>query len=201
MTSEQKLSFTPFRRVLLLWLAVVTWLATSGRLSALQPPLPQLLIVALTVALVVAGAVLPGFRDWLAHVSLRAVVAFHVTRYVGIAFLVLHARGQLPTAFALPAGWGDILVATLAIPIVLFLPHPASRPRLLMLWNALGLADILGAVFSATRLSLANPDSMRALLHFPLSLVPTFLVPLIIASHLLVFSRLRKLAAAIKAQP
>ncbi len=69
-----------------------------------------------------------------------------------------------------------------------------------MLWNALGLADILGVVFSATRLSLANPESMRALLRFPMSLVPTFLVPLIIASHLLIFSRLRKLAAAIRAQ-
>ena len=201
MTTSETPSFTPFRRVLLLWLLGVTLLGTSGRLAALEPPLPQLLIVALTLALIAAGAVLPGFRDWLAHVSLRAVVAFHLTRYVGIAFLVLHARGQLPAVFAVPAGWGDILVATLAIPIVLFLPHPASRPRLLMLWNALGLADILGVVLTATRLSVANPDSMRGLLRFPMSLVPTFLVPLVIASHLLIFSRLRRLAAAVRTQP
>ena len=97
MTTSETPSFTPFRRVLLLWLLGVTLLGTSGRLAALQPPLPQLLIVALTLALIAAGAVLPGFRDWLAHVSLRAVVAFHLTRYVGIAFLVTGLLGTTAT--------------------------------------------------------------------------------------------------------
>jgi hypothetical protein len=37
-----------------------------------------------------------------------------------------------------------------------------------------------------------DPASMQALLVLPLSLLPTFLVPLIIASHVLIFARLRR---------
>jgi hypothetical protein len=52
--------------------------------------------------------------------------------------------------------------------------------------------DILFVVLTAARLALAEPQSMAALLRFPLSLVPTFQVPLIIASHILLFARLRR---------
>ena len=60
------------------------------------------------------------------------------------------------------------------------------------LWNAAGLLDIMGVVVSAAEHALADRTSMAALLHLPLSLLPTFLVPLIIASHIFIFSRLRK---------
>jgi hypothetical protein len=36
----------------------------------------------------------------------------------------------------------------------------------------------------------ADPDSMSALLRLPLSLLPTFLVPILIGSHVLLFWRL-----------
>jgi hypothetical protein len=39
---------------------------------------------------------------------------------------------------------------------------------------------------------MANPSAMAALLRFPLSLLPTFLVPLIIISHVVIFSRLQR---------
>ena len=182
--------------MLFFWLAAACAAGVTGRIGALHPPLPQVLIAALTVLLVWAGVANKGFHEWLADVNLRPVVALHVTRFVGFAFLELSRRGQLPREFAIPAGWGDILVAALATNIVMFLPRPASRPQLLLLWNALGLADILNVVFSAARTAMANPDSMNALFRFPMSLVPTFLVPLIIASHVLIFWRLRRLAVA-----
>jgi hypothetical protein len=53
------------------------------------------------------------------------------------------------------------------------------------------LADILYVVGTAARLAFADPASMSALLRLPLALLPTFLVPLIIASHVFIFSRLR----------
>jgi hypothetical protein len=52
-----------------------------------------------------------------------------------------------------------------------------------------GAIDILFVVATASRLALADPDSMNALLHLPLSLLVTFLVPLIIADHVVVFWR------------
>jgi len=51
-------------------------------------------------------------------------------------------------------------------------------------------AIALDATSVSARLALADPDSLRPLLHLPLSLLVTFLVPLIIASHVVVFWRL-----------
>ena len=193
MTENHSPSAKPFLRVMLLWLLLAGGLGAAGVTAKLRPPVPQLTIVLLTAALIATGAAHRGLHAWLARVNLRGVVAFHVTRFVGIAFLVLYSKGELPYAFAVPGGWGDIAVATLALALVLFLPVPEAQPRLLMLWNALGLADILGAVFTGARLGMTEPGSMLALLRFPMNLVPMFIVPLVIASHLLVFWRLRQL--------
>ena len=58
---------------------------------------------------------------------------------------------------------------------------------LLLAWNTLGLIDIIFVVLSALRFGLKDWQSMRTLRELPLSLLPTFLVPLIIASHVLIF--------------
>src|SRR5512134_936228 len=176
-------SSTPFLLLGLVWLAIVIAAAGTGRLAALAPPRPQLLIVGLTTALVLAGLLLPAFRDWLATLPLRALVAFHIVRFVGIYFLILSSHGTLPAAFALPAGIGDILIAASALILVLLVPALSQRGRLVAGWNLLGLVDILFVVATAARLAIADPLSMVALLRLPLSVIPTFLVPLIIGSH------------------
>ena len=116
----------------------------------------------------------------------------HVTRFVGFYFLALYRRGELPYAFAVPGGYGDIAVAILAL-LVVFLPlDPARRTRFLTIWNVIGLTDIMLVVATAIRLNLADASQMRTLLHLPLSLQPTFLVPLIIATHVMIFARLAR---------
>jgi hypothetical protein len=183
-------SSTPYLIVGLVWFAAALVLAGTGRLALLRPPAPQLVLVGLTVALLVAGATLPGFRTWLAGIRLRQLVALHVTRFVGGYFLVLHARGELPYAFAVPGGWGDIAVATGALILVLFVRDLAASRPWLFAWNLLGLVDILYVVATAARLAFADPESMSALLRLPLALLPMFLVPLIIASHFFLFARM-----------
>ncbi len=131
-------------------------------------------------------------RVWALNVDVRWLVLFHVTRlFAGAYFLVLCQRGELPCGFARPAGWGDIIVAVLALAVV-----SATRTRfakmLLLVWNMLGLIDIIFVVFSALRFGLKDWQSMHALRELPLSLLPTFLVPLIIASHVLIFVRLTR---------
>jgi hypothetical protein len=79
-------------------------------------------------------------------------------------------------------------VASLAL--VLLILRPNSR-AIYQIWNMLGLADILFVVVTATRLALADPASMATLLRFPLSLLPTFIVPIIIFSHVVIFLRLK----------
>jgi len=192
-----KHSSRPFLTVVALWFVAACFAGLSGRVAAMTPPLPQVMIGMLTLALVLSGALHAGLRDWLKQVNLRGFVAFHLTRYVGIAFLLMYQSGSLPGEFALTAGWGDIVAATGAMAIVLLLRDPMSKPGVLLLWNTFGLADILLVVITATRIAMHSPADIRALLVFPMSLVPTFVVPLIIASHVLVLMRLRQLAKTI----
>jgi len=147
----------------------------------------------LTSGLILAGVLSPRFQAWASSVDLRVLVALHVTRFVGAEFLVYFRRGELPFAFAVPGAWGDMAVAATAI-LVLASGVPSTRGRRLLygVWNTLGLADLLFVVLTAARLGFADPDSVRALLRLPLSLLPTFLVPLLIASHVLIAVRLAR---------
>lgn len=175
--------------VLAFWFAAAYVLGESGSLAALEPPAPQTILLGLTTLLLVNSAVLPGFRGWLASLDLRRLVAVHLGRFVGIYFLILHGRGQLPYDFAVKGGWGDIVVAIGAV-VLLAVPGLIARRGVLLAWNVVGLADILFVVATAARSAAADPSSMRALLRLPLSLLPTFYVPLVIATHVWIFWRL-----------
>ena len=181
----------------LVWLAAALTLGATGATTRWRPPTPQLVLGGLTVLLLAAVVARPRFRRWLATLDLRWLVAVHPTRFVGLYFLVLYYRdGALPRAFAVPGGWGDIIVATLALGLLLAGGKLDGRPRLVGAWNAFGLLDILFVVATASRLALADPDSMNALLRLPLSLLVTFLVPIIIADHIVVFWRIGAHATA-----
>ena len=131
-------------------------------------------------------------RRWATRVDTRVFVAFHLTRFVGIYFLVLYGRGELPYEFAVIGGWGDIIVAMLAIPLIAMGPPEGRRRLAYLVWNVVGLADILFVVATATRLTLADPASLAPMLRLPLSLLITFVVPIVIATHIWLFHRLRE---------
>ena len=177
------------------WLLLAAVAGLTGRTAQLRYPAPQLVLGILTLLCLAAVTWAPSVRDWVNALDIRALTALHLTRFVGISFLLLHAAGKLPWAFAVPGGWGDIVVATLAA-VLLLLASPARDRTAWIAWNTLGLLDILFVVATAGRLFKTDPASMQALLEFPLSLIPSFLVPLIITTHVILFRRRRKAAAA-----
>jgi hypothetical protein len=178
---------------LALWCGLALVAGGAGWLLPLRPPAPQLLLAALTVLLLVLGRLVPAYRAWLGGVDPRVLVALHLTRFIGFYFLFLYRRGELPYAFAVPGGWGDVAIATgAAVLLIAGSPTTPARARGYRLWNLLGLVDLLLVVGTAARLALADPASMEALLRLPLSVLPTFLVPLLIASHIWIFGRLRR---------
>lgn len=189
---------TPLSIRLGLWVWLITALLV-GRFELLAPligPAVQGIIFGLTALLLALYFKAPGIRAWIEGLDLRALVLLHTTRFVGFSFLILAQRGELPRAFAVPAGGGDIIVATGAL-LVCFLPWtPATRLRAITIWNVIGFADIMMVVFTAARLGLQDPAQLLVLTRLPLSLLPTFLVPLIIATHIIIFLRLRRTAAA-----
>ena len=185
-------SSTKIVRVLLvLWFCLALIVGISGRFRAVSAP-----VVAATVWISTAFALfvcwkVPAIRSWASIVDLRWLIALHLTRFVGFYFLFLYQRGQLPEGFAVPGGIGDIIVALIAG--MLLVISPSRQPRaILFLWNAFGLIDIVFVAFSALRFGLKDWQSMAPLRELPLNLLPTFLVPLIIVSHVLIFVRLAR---------
>ena len=179
--------------VALAWLALGLIAGASGGMARLRPPLPQVILISLTGALLAAFSKAPEFRSWVLELPLRSLVLLHASRFVGIWFLVMHCRGQLPAAFAVPAGVGDIIVAVGALIVASVSIESRGGRVACLVWNCAGMVDILFVVANAARLAWANPESMRALVHLPLSLLPTFLVPIIIASHVVLLVRLGRM--------
>jgi hypothetical protein len=175
------------------WLLLALVLGAAGAVRALPPAAVPLVLLALTGLVLATAWGLASFRAWLAALDVRWLVALHLTRFVGAYFLYLYGQGQLPYAFAVPGGIGDIAVATLAAVLLVAGPPRDARRRLAYAtWNVFGLADILFVVATGGRLVATAPESMAALTRLPLSLLPTFLVPLIIASHVVLGVRLAR---------
>jgi hypothetical protein len=176
--------------ILLGWLCFAVGL--SGGFHDATAPAVAATVWTLTALVLLACWKIGPIKAFALNVDLRWLVLFHVTRFfAGVYFLVLCQRGQLPYGFARPAGWGDIVVAVLAL-AVLGATRTHFAKTLFLTWNTLGLIDIIFVVFSALRFGLKDWQSMLALRELPLSLLPTFLVPLIIASHVLIFVRLAR---------
>ncbi len=174
---------TPIVVVAALWLAAAVAAGVAGRVAALRPPGPQLVVFGLTAVLLSLGRWWPTLRAWWRAVDLRALLAVHVVRLVGFYFLYLYDRGELPFEFAVIGGWGDIVAATGALVLLLMPPAKPLTQRLAGFWNLVALVDILFVVSTAARLGMSEPGSIAPLLRLPLSLLPTFLVPVIIATH------------------
>jgi len=107
---------------------------------------------------------------------------------------VLGSRGVLPREFTTPAGWGDILVGIAALWVLLrCVPVRSSWQRIAFLvWNVAGLLDILGVVGNAVRLYVRNPSFVDPFMSLPLAILPTFVVPIVIVSHVLLFAWVRR---------
>jgi hypothetical protein len=192
---------------LLTWLCFALAVGVGGWFRNASAPGVAATVWTLTALTLLACWRIRVVRDWVAFVDLRWLIVLHLTRFVGIYFLILGSRGDLPEGFAKPAGIGDIAIAVGAVALLFALgrdgvrqlPDPDAataeqRPyhmRLLGAWNILGLTDIIFVAFAALRFGLKDWQSMAPLRELPLSLLPTFIVPLIIVSHILIFVRLK----------
>ena len=172
------------------WLIAALLVGRQHWLVPLLGPALQGIIFGLTGLVLLLCLKNRTLRTWIERIDLRSLVLFHVTRFVGFYFLLLYQRGELPYSFAIPGGWGDNIVAAGALLICVLPLGETTRLRAIRLWNVVGLIDILLVVVTAARLGLQAPDQLRALTYLPLSLLPTFLVPLIIATHVIIFLRL-----------
>jgi len=176
----------------LLWLAAAVLLGVTGVFGRIASPAPQVIALVLTVVAVVVTTSVPHVRAWIDSLSLRSLVGIHAIRFIGIAFLVLGARGLLSPLFAERAGWGDIAAATGAVLLVLSgIPRTALHRSFYLAWNTLGLLDLIVAVGTAAIVVMrGETPGMVPLSRLPLIIVPVLAVPFLFAAHVAIYRRL-----------
>ena len=132
------------------------------------------------------------FRQFALSLNPQALTFAQSWRIVGFTFVLLEARGVLPAIFALPAGYGDMIIGMTATLVAWKLANPIRRNSFI-LWQLLGIADLVTAVGLGTTAGLISPDgpSMAAMTVLPLSLVSTFLVPLFLIFHVICIAQAR----------
>jgi hypothetical protein len=120
------------------------------------------------------------------------LVAVHSWRILGIAFLWGVSQGILHPAFGIPAGVGDILIGATAIPFAYFLTKGFSWSKYaLVVWNVLGIADLVMAV--SLGLITSPGFGISTMTTFPWLLVPSVGVPFALMLHGITLYRLRNI--------
>lgn len=172
------------------WFLIAALAVVTGVLRTI--PVPPPVIVAVLALASIAGAF--GGREmraWTYGVDMRVLLLPHLIRFVGISFLLLVQRGILATAFV-PIGWGDAIAATGALLLLAFGVDPTHRGgrAAWLAWNLFGLADMALLIVTGVRLVTDDPSQFAMFRKLPFGLLPTFFVPLIIATHVVMLVRL-----------
>jgi hypothetical protein len=180
---------------------IATWFVVALSASALhwfkndENRVGLAVAVAAVTPILVFGlwfAVSERFRQFTLSLNPQLLTFAQSWRIVGFTFVLLEARGILPAIFALPAGYGDMAIGMTATLVAWKLANPIRRNSFIV-WQLLGIADLVTAVSLGTTARLFSPDStsMVAMTVLPLSLVPTFLVPLFLVFHVICIAQAR----------
>ena len=131
--------------------------------------------------IVTARYIWPELRLGSRAEALRPLLILHSFRFIGLAFLVPGVVSpDLPSAFAHSAAYGDIIAAALALLSFLLLPRGAGFV-FTWLFNLWGPIDLLNAFYQANHAGLVA--GQLGATYF----IPTFVVPLLLITHGLVF--------------
>ncbi len=175
------------------WFLSATLVGLTGIIKNAPAPVYGMTVGILTAIVLIAYFRSRRLMDFIHTIPLRSLIAVHGIRLIGIYFIYLFSKKQLPFAFAIPGGIGDILIACFALVLVI---SGFSRSKInwnrILIWNTLGLIDILFALQTAIRLGLKDMRQMDPLTHLPLILLPTFLVPILLSTHGIIFYRVAK---------
>jgi hypothetical protein len=120
----------------------------------------------------------PRFRNMDRARALALLLFPHLFfRFIGLGFLVPGvASPTLPSAFAVPAAYGDLVAGIMAIVATLALARGASWAiALVWLFNIWGAADLLFAGYQGARLQI-DPGAFGATFFIPTAIVPPLLV-------------------------
>ena len=142
----------------------------------------QFALSLLVMGLLAKWVLAPWLAGQLRRDALFWLVLPHAFRHIGMVFLVPGVVAQpLPDYFAIPAAYGDLLAGILAL--------------LALITLRIGWKGAIGAVWVFN--VAGTVDLLNALRHLDVApyfgaawYIPTFLVPLLLVTHFMIFVRL-----------
>ena len=182
----------------LIYLVVPGILAARGLLDRYNPlPAPALLLVLVLTAITLTITLSPIGRRVIAAVGVPALVGFQAFR-IPVEWLLhrLYQEGVVPVQMTYAGRNFDIVTGVTAVAVGAWLTRGARSRAVLLGWNILGLALLANIVTIAI---LSTPVPFRRFLDGPPNLLPSvlpyvwlpsFLVQLALAGHVLVFRHL-----------
>jgi hypothetical protein len=174
---------------LLAWGGAVAAASGAG-LFQVMPPLyfGPLVALGIVTPFLVYLAV-PAVRRYFAALGLYPLTVLHVWRIpAALAFLWFGLHDQLPPAFWILAGAGDLMAGLMALPLLKGPADDAVYARI----HRFGFADFLVAVGTGLVFTLLDDPRIATIRELPMVLIPLFGVGISGASHLIAFDLLRR---------
>lgn len=187
------------RAFILVWFLVAFALSVAGwfeRFSAAA--LFGIGTLASAVGFTVLHWISAKFRGFLRARSLKRMTMGQALRFFGLLAFFKADQDVLPALFAIPTALIDVAFASTSFLVAARLISTAGRPkRGFFVWHISGLAGLavsvtLAILTSSNRFGLVKDGiTTQPMTWFPMSLVPTFIGPLVLILHLLVLSSVR----------
>lgn len=175
--------------LLLVWLVGSSTLTLTGILEYQEGHVVPRFVL-LTGASILAGVLLllvPRYRLLIGAIPQHWLIGTHSVRIFGVIFLALTSTEVLPRSFAIPAGYGDIVIGVVAPFVARALFEGwRSAGTLAIIWNLLGMLDGVSAI----RAAITSLPQSRALSAFPLVLLFALVVPILVLFHVYSVGRL-----------
>jgi hypothetical protein len=131
-------------------------------------------------ALVAVWYVAPRLSVLPREAAMQPLLVLHAFRHIGMVFLVTTVVGQaLPASFAVPAAYGDLLAGLLALLALIALrARWAMALGIVWVFNVVGLLDLINAFYQGL-----TAKVLLGAAYF----IPTFAVPALVITHVMLF--------------
>lgn len=175
--------------LVVVWGAAVVAGALSGLFASLYMPLIAAIVAGTIILPTLAYTASRRLKAYFDKIGHRPILLFHTWRIpAALAFFWYGLQGQLPTAFWVLAGTGDLIAGTYAAYLSL---RPESTRRYLS-FHLFGFADFLVAVGTGLTFTLLQDPRMALIATLPMALIPLWGVGISGATHLIAFDMLRR---------
>ena len=189
-----------FLKFSLCWIVIQSILGLSGFYKNINLMPPRIMFFGLLPILLIFAATFFSFRGkkFIDSVDLKLLTYCHTIRVpIEIILTLLYHKGLMSVLVTFEGTNFDILSGISAPIIVFFVFRKKTvHHRALLLWNFICLILLLNVIVTAVLstpspmqlLSLAQPNV--AILSFPFNLLPSFIAPLMLYSHLIAIRKI-----------